>query len=208
MYEFKKTISDEATLRRILGKPHGVVVRKTIDRLDVHCRNFIGRAPFVLVASSDGEGCFDISPKGDPAGFVEVLDDQTLVIPERLGNRRADTFHNVLKNPAAGLIFMIPGKMETLRVSGKATLIQDADILERLAVKGKVPQLGLALHVTEAFFHCSKSIVRSKLWSPEAWPSLEGLPTLAQTMVDGGNSRMPVPVLDVFIKRDEKKRLY
>jgi PPOX class probable FMN-dependent enzyme len=208
VYEFKQVISDPGTLRKVLGKPHGVVVQKTLSALDDHCRKFIARCPFVLVASSDAAGRFDVSPKGDPAGFVRVLDDHTLVIPERLGNRRADTFHNVLERPDVGLIFLIPGKMETLRVSGTARVVQDPEVLEPMAVKGKIPQMALAVHVTEAFFHCSKCMVRSALWSPDSWPSLEGLPTLAQTMVSDGKSKLPAPVLDVFVKRDEKKRLY
>lgn len=208
MYPFKKVVTNEAALQKILGKPHSQVVDKTIHKLDKHCEGFIARSPFLLVASSDNEGNFDISPKGDPEGFVEVINESTLVIPERLGNRRADTFKNVLTNPEVGLIFLIPGKKESLRISGKATIIQDEDILKRMTVNGKTPQLGLAVEVTEAFFHCSKCMVRSKLWSPESWPSLEGLPSLAETMVDGGNSKIPNKIMDVLIKRDEKKRLY
>jgi len=208
MYPFKKIVTNEASLQKILGKPHPQVVDKTIHKLDKHCKVFIARSPFLLVASSDNQGNFDISPKGDPEGFVEILDENTLVIPERLGNRRADTFKNVLKKPGVGLIFLIPGKKESLRISGKATIVQDEDILERMALKGKTPQLGLAVEVTEAFFHCSKCMVRSKLWSPDSWPSLEGLPSLSQTMVDGGNLKIPNKIMDVLIKRDEKKRLY
>ena len=208
MYPFKKIVTEEASLQKLLGKPHSQVVDKTINKLDKHCKVFIARSPFLLVASADDQGNFDISPKGDPEGFVEILNENTLVIPERPGNRRADTFKNVLKNPMVGLIFFIPGKKESLRISGKATIIQDEDILEGMSVKGKAPKLGLAVDVSEAFFHCSKCIVRSRLWSPEAWPSLEGLPSLSQTMVDGANSMIPNKVMDVFIKRDEKKRLY
>ena len=204
MNPFKKIVTEEASLQKLLGKPHSQVVDKTINKLDKHCKIFIARSPFLLVASSDDQGNFDISPKGDPEGFVEILNENTLVIPERLGNRRADTFRNVLRNPTVGLIFFIPGKKESLRISGKATIIQDEDILEGMSVKGKAPKLGLAVDVSEAFFHCSKCIVRSRLWSPEAWPSLEGLPSLSQTMVDGANSMIPNKVMDVFIKRDEK----
>lgn len=208
MYPFKEIITDEASLQKVLGNPHSQVVAKTIHKLDTHCKVFISRSPFLLVASSDKQGNFDISPKGDPEGFVEILDEYTLVIPERLGNRRADTFRNVLERPEVGLIFLIPGKKESLRISGKATIIQDKDILKGMAINGKTPQLGLAVEVTEAFFHCSKCMVRSKLWSPDSWPSLEGLPTLTQTMVDGGNLKIPNKIMDVLIKRDEKKRLY
>ena len=208
MYPFKKIVTEEASLQKLLGKPHSQVVDKTINKLDKHCKVFIARSPFLLVASADDQGNFDISPKGDPEGFVEILNENTLVIPERPGNRRADTFKNVLKNPMVGLIFFIPGKKESLRISGKATIIQDEDILERMSVQGKAPKIGLAVDVSEAFFHCAKCIVRSKLWSPESWPSLEGLPSLSQTMEDGANSMIPNKVMEVLVKRDEKKRLY
>ena len=208
MYPFKKIVTEEASLQKLLGKPHSQVVDKTINKLDKHCKVFIARSPFLLVASADDQGNFDISPKGDPEGFVEILNENTLVIPERPGNRRADTFKNVLKNPMVGLIFFIPGKKESLRISGKATIIQDEDILETMSVQGKAPKIGLAVDVSEAFFHCAKCIVRSKLWSPESWPSLEGLPSLSQTMVDGANSMIPNKVMEVLVKRDEKKRLY
>jgi hypothetical protein len=208
MYEFKDTIATEQDFRKIMGEPSSKVTAKTLNRLDKHCRAFIASCPFVLVASSDGQGHFDVSPKGDPPGFVEILDDETLVIPERLGNRRADTFGNVLKNPGIGLIFLVPGKKETLRISGQATIVRDADIMARMVVKEKAPDFGLAIRVTEAFFHCSKCIVRSKLWSPEAWPAIDGLPSLAQTMVDGGRLDVSVPEMQEIIDNDEKQRLY
>ena len=156
MYPFKKIVTEEASLQKLLGKPHSQVVDKTINKLDKHCKVFIARSPFLLVASADDQGNFDISPKGDPEGFVEILNENTLVIPERPGNRRADTFKNVLKNPMVGLIFFIPGKKESLRISGKATIIQDEDILETMSVQGKAPKIGLAVDVSEAFFHCAK----------------------------------------------------
>ena len=208
MYDFKKIVVDDSAITKILGEPHPIAANKHLDKLDKHCKTFIARAPFVLVGSSDNDGNFDISPKGDPAGFVAVLDDHTLVIPERPGNKRADTFHNVLKNSAVGLIFMIPGHKETLRVSGKAIIIEDEDVLTPLAVKGKIPKLGLAIDVTEAFFHCAKCIVRSKLWKPEAWPSLEGLPTIAEAIKDGGNLKIPKTVLHAAVVADEKLNLY
>ena len=118
MHEFKDTIATEQDFREIMGEPSFRVTEKTLNRLDNHCRAFIAGCPFLVIASSDGQGHFDLTPKGDPPGFVEILDDETLVIPERLGNRRADTFGNVLENPGVGLIFLVPGKKETLRISG------------------------------------------------------------------------------------------
>ena len=207
MYKFNKIVNDEGHLQKVLGKPHSAVIKKTINKLDKHCKAYIAKSPFVLVASSDNDGNFDISPKGDASGFVHVLDDNTLVIPDRLGNRRADTFKNVLKNPAVGLLFLIPGKRETLRISGKAIIIQDEDILEKMTANGKILNFCLAVEVKEAFFHCAKCVVRSNLWSPESWPTLDGLPSLADTMVDGGNLKIPKKILQAAILSDEKFRL-
>jgi PPOX class probable FMN-dependent enzyme len=150
----------------------------------------------------------DISPKGDAPGFVRVLDDRTLAVPDRPGNRRADAFTNVLENPRVGLIFLVPGKSETLRVGGRATIVRDADLRESMAARGKTPDFALAVDVEEAFFHCSKCIVRSSLWIAQAWPSLDGLPSLAQTMVDAAALPMPVEALEEIIKQNESERLY
>ncbi|MGB7304961.1 MAG: MSMEG_1061 family FMN-dependent PPOX-type flavoprotein [Burkholderiaceae bacterium] len=176
--------------------------------LDRHCRASIAGCPFLLVASSNINGQFDLSPKGDPPGFVQILDDQTLLIPERPGNRRADTFENVLRQPSVGLIFLIPGKRETLRVSGTARIVRDSDLMKTMVVDGKEPTLALAVHVEEAFFHCAKSMVRSDLWNPLAWPSLDGLPSLAQTMVDAGRLADSVQEMQRVVDDDERTRLY
>src|SRR5258705_2818538 len=125
----------------------------------------------------------DVSPKGDPPGFVQVLDDETLAIPDRPGNRRADTFSNVLQNPGVGLIFLIPGKLETLRVNGRARIVRDMALRERMAVQGKVPQIALVVTVEEAFIHCGKCMIRSQLWQPESWPDGDALPSQAECLV-------------------------
>lgn len=208
MITFKNVVNDDATLRSILGKPHAVVANKSLSSLDKHCRQFIARSPFLLLATSDNDGNFDLSPKGDPAGFVSILDDQTLVIPDRPGNRRADSFFNILKNPNVGLLFMIPGKKESLRVAGKAQIIRDKDILSTMAIRNKAPELGLAIEVKEAFFHCAKCMVRSNLWSPSDWPDISDLPSLAETMVGDGKSKIPKVILDVAVKVDQRKRLF
>ena len=206
--QFNDVITDAAQFRGLMGEPPPPCVAKTLATLDRHGRAFIARSPFVLIASSNGRGQVDISPKGDAAGFVRALDDSTLAIPDRPGNRRADTFTNVLENPRVGLIFLVPGKSETLRVSGTARIVRDADVRESMAARGKTPDFVLAVDVDEAFFHCSKCIIRSNLWQPQAWPSLDGLPSLAQTMVDAGALPMPVEALAEIIKQDESERLY
>lgn len=209
MTGFARVISDERELREIMGEPIAqAVVDKSLSALDHHCRLFISRAPFLLVSSSDADGRADISPKGDPAGFVHVLDDHTLVIPERPGNRRLDTMRNILQNPRVGLIFLIPGKRETLRISGTARIVQDADLGAKLTVAGKAPELCIVVDVEEAFFHCAKCMARSKLWSAESWPQSDDLPSLAQTMIDAARIDVPEPVLQGVIDEDERERLY
>ena len=138
----------------------------------------------------------------------KVLDEQTLVIPDRPGNQRFDTFRNLFESPQIGLIFLIPGKRETLRISGKAEVVCDSELLGTLAVNGKVPALAIAVHVEEAFFHCAKCIIRSHLWQPEEWPALDGLPTLAETMKDAASIPAPLEVVEDIIKEDEENRLY
>lgn len=206
---FARILSSEQELREVMGEPIAqAVVDKSLSALDRHCRLFISRSPFVLISSSDREGRLDISPKGDPPGFVRVLDDRTLVIPERPGNRRLDTLRNLLQDPHVGLIFMIPGKRETLRVSGTARIVQDAELAATLAVAGKSPEVCIVVDVEEAFFHCAKCIVRSKLWSPEAWPPIDDLPSLAQTMIDAARIEAPEQVIQAVIDKDERERLY
>jgi len=207
--EFKDVVQSEAELRGLMGDPVAPpVVEKTLAFLDQHCHTFIGRSPFVLISSSDNKGRMDISPKGDAPGFVKILDDKTLAIPDRPGNQRFDTFCNLFQSPRVGLIFLIPGKRETLRVGGSAQIVRDSELLESMAVKGKVPGLATVVNVDEAFFHCSKCMIRSHLWQPEHWPALEGLPTLAETMKDAASFQGPVDALARVIREDEEKRLY
>ena len=206
---FARVLSSEEELRELMGEPISQsVVDKSLSALDRHCRLFIGRSPFVLISSSDAGGRSDISPKGDPPGFVRVLDDHTLAIPERPGNRRLDTLRNILQNPRVGLIFLIPGKRETLRVSGTARIVQDAELAATLSVAGKSPDLCIVIDVEEAFFHCAKCIVRSKLWSPEHWPPIDDLPSLAQTMIDAAGINAPEQMVQGIIDKDERERLY
>jgi len=207
--EFNDLVESEAQLRALMGDPVAPpVVEKTLTSLDRHCRAFVGRSPFVLIASSDSDGRMDVSPKGDAPGFVQILDENTLAIPDRPGNQRFDTFRNLLQSPRVGLIFLIPGKRETLRIGGNAQVVRDQELLEPMAAKNKIPSLAIVVHVDEAFFHCSKCMIRSRLWQPDHWPSLEGLPTLAETMKDAASVPGPVEALEGVIREDEEKRLY
>lgn len=206
--EFKNEITTVEQLRDIYPEPHDAVVAKTLYKLDKHCGSFIGRSPFMVIASSDAQGNVDVSPKGDPEGFVKILDEHTLAIPDRPGNHRADTLSNILQNPKVGLFFLIPGKTEQLRVSGRARIVTDDGLLNSMAIRDKAPALAIVVDVEEAFFHCSKCMIRSKLWQPDHWPSLEGLPRLADTMVDAGKLGMPADIVHEFVVQDEEERLY
>ncbi|WOJ93814.1 pyridoxamine 5'-phosphate oxidase family protein [Congregibacter variabilis] len=208
MARFNDVISTREQFRSIMGEPSDLVTRKSLSALDRHCGVFIGKAPFLLIASADADGHTDVSPKGDPIGFIKILDENTLVIPDRLGNRRADTIENILQNPNVGLIFLIPGKTETLRVSGKAEVVKDAALLQSMAVGGKSPDFAIVVTVQEAFFHCSKCMIRSKLWETDHWPDLNGLPRLAQTMVDAGKLELTENEMHDIVVNDEKVRLY
>lgn len=207
--QFSDVIRSEAELRSVMGNPvNPAVVEKTLSRLDRHCIAFIERSPFVLVSSADAHGRMDISPKGDAPGFVKVLDETTLVIPDRPGNQRFDTHRNLIANPRVGLIFLIPGKRETLRVSGTAQVVRDASILASLAAQGKNPALALAVTVEEAFMHCAKCMIRSNMWQPDAWPSLDGLASFAEAMKDAAAIPLPVAAIESLIQDDETGRLY
>ncbi|HCU89932.1 MAG TPA: pyridoxamine 5'-phosphate oxidase [Gammaproteobacteria bacterium] len=208
MARYKDVIETTEQFRSIMGDPIELVTRKTLSHLDRHCGVFIERSPFVLLASSDTDGNFDVSPKGDPEGFVKIMDKHTLAIPDRPGNRRADSIENILHNPKVGLIFLIPGKTETLRISGTAKIVRDTDLRTSMAVRGRSPEFVIVVEVVEAFFHCSKCMIRSKLWQPDHWPSLEGLPRLAETMVDAGKLELSESELHTLVMNDEVERLY
>lgn len=178
------TIHTEEELRAVLGYPGELANNKVINTLDGHCRNFISQSPLLIMATSDREGYCDVSPRGDSPGFVLVLDDKHLVIPERPGNRRLDSLRNILSNPRAGLIFMIPGLEETLRVNGRATIVRDEDLLARMEFRGRIPIVGIVIEVEECYMHCAKAFKRSSLWNPDSWTAKEELPVPAQIIAD------------------------
>ena len=183
---FEEVITTRERLRELNRLPGHLVSNKAIDHIDDICRRFIAASSFVVVASRGGDTRLDLSPKGDPAGFVAVLDNKTLAIPDRLGNNRLDTFENVLINPEIGLCFLIPGHGDTLRVSGQGGIVRDTKLQKRLAVKGKTPNLILVVTVEEAFLHCPKCVIRSGLWEPDLWPDRSRVPTLAEAMIAHG----------------------
>jgi PPOX class probable FMN-dependent enzyme len=162
-------ITSEAELRELLGEPLPRVATKERPALDGMDRLWLAASPFCLVATSDREGRCDVSPKGDPPGFTVVLDDRTVALPERAGNKRADGFRNVLQNPHVGLIYLLPGRGDTLRINGRAKLLRDDALLDSMVVRGSRPLLAMVVEIEEVFFHCAKAFLRSALWDPASW---------------------------------------
>jgi uncharacterized protein len=163
-------IESEAEIRELLGEPSEMVRRKIFDVVDEYAAAFIARSPLALLGTSDPEGRLDVSPKGDAAGFVAIADEKTLLVPERPGNKLAFGYRNILANPHVGMLFLVPGTTETLRVGGSAELTRDPALLDSLAARGKPALLVLRIRVEECFFHCGKAFVRSELWNPTTWP--------------------------------------
>ncbi|MEJ5945219.1 pyridoxamine 5'-phosphate oxidase family protein [Pseudokineococcus basanitobsidens] len=162
-------VADEAELRTLVGEPSAGAVRKERDRLHDLDRRWLAASPFWLLSTAGADGTCDVSPKGDPAGSVLVLDDRTLALAERPGNRRVDGFRNVLANPHVGLLFLVPGRGDTLRVNGRARLVREAPWFGELVVRGHRPSLALLVEVEQVFHHCAKAFLRSRLWEPESW---------------------------------------
>jgi PPOX class probable FMN-dependent enzyme len=179
-----KFIETREQLRTLYRQPGELPLRKEMRRLEAHSRNFLAKSPFVLIGSQDRNGNADVTPKGDKPGFVAVLDDFTIAIPDRPGNNRLDTWENVIENPAVGLIFLIPGMDETLRINGEARLTDDQALRERLAAEGKLPVSVLVVKIRAVYMHCAKAFMRSQLWKPESWPARSQMPTLGEIMRD------------------------
>src|SRR5215475_14858804 len=177
-----RAITDEPELRAILGTPSDVVCSKISDRLNDLTRQFIERSPFVCVATKLPDGGIDVSPRGDPPSFVRILDERTLLIPERPGNRLADTLTNLLADPAIGLLFLIPGVGDTFRVNGRAYITDDPELLAASAVEGSPPKLGIVVSIEEAYTQCPKALIRSDLWNPEHHIDRSELPSSGEIM--------------------------
>ncbi|BCH22219.1 pyridoxamine 5'-phosphate oxidase family protein [Mesorhizobium sp. L-8-3] len=177
-------VSNRDELRTIYKEPGEGAVRKELKSLDFHCRGFLAKSPFVLIGSCDDRGNGDVTPKGDKPGFVAILDDNTIAIPDRPGNNRLDTLENILVNPAVGLLFLIPGMNETLRINGEARITADKALRERLAVDGRPPISVIVVTIKAAYMHCAKAFMRSELWKPESWVDRSTLPTLGTILKD------------------------
>jgi PPOX class probable FMN-dependent enzyme len=201
-------LTDRAQLRKIVGEVGPRVANKTIDHIDQICEDFIAASPYLIMATRGQDGLLDVSPKGDPAGFVAVLDRKTLAVPDRLGNGRFDSYENLIQDPSIALIFLIPGHTETLRVAGEAFISLNTELLAKFPVNGKDPRFVLIVKVREAFLHCSKSIVRAKLWDQNYRPDTSKVPSLAVAMVTHGQLALKVEDMQDLIDKDRENRLY
>lgn len=177
-------LADEAALRRMFETQTALAIHKSQPVLDRYAQEFIRRSPFLCIGTQDGQGRADASPRGDPPGFVQILDAQTLAIPDRPGNNRLDSLVNILSNPAVGLLFIVPGFDDTLRVSGQARLVTDPQILEPMRVNDRVPKLAILVTVSEVFMHCAKAFRRSHLWDPAHFQDRREMPSLSKIILD------------------------
>ena len=178
------TIADPDDLRESYRQPSEIARRKVIAHIDKHARAFIGLSPFLCISSAASDGKADVSPRGDPPGFVQVLDERTLLIPDRSGNNRLDTLQNIIANPHVGLIFFVPGMEETLRIDGTAEIVRDHPALEACAMDGKVPGIGILVRVDHLHLHCAKALKRARLWDADAQIDRKSFPTLGRMVTD------------------------
>jgi PPOX class probable FMN-dependent enzyme len=200
-------IGDLESLRAHFGAMATMVARKVMPRLDRHSRAFIALSPFLVLATADGNGGVDASPRGDAPGFVAMRDDTTLVIPDRPGNRRVDSFSNIIRQPGIGLIFFVPGFDETLRVNGTGRIVTDAPLLTPLEAQGKVPVTGALVSITEVFFHCGKALIRSKLWDPSRHVARDSLRSLGRIIAEQ-TAVMSAESAERYVATSYRERLY
>ena len=197
MFESQWLINSAEELRELIPPARPAQQTKVLGALDAHCRRWIERSPFIVIASHDSSGRLDISPKGDPAGFVRILDDRTVAIPDRPGNRRLDTLQNVLEDPRVAVMLMVPGRGEVLRLGGQAQIVRDPTLLSTMVVADRPPLLALVVTLDEVMFHCGKSVIRSHLWSPDEWPDIDGMATYAECLADQTTSDETVEEMEI-----------
>jgi PPOX class probable FMN-dependent enzyme len=196
-----KTIGTVAELREYVKTPPRVVANKGIDHIDAESRRFIELSPFFLLATSAEDGTCDVSPRGDPPGNVLVLDDRTLAFADRKGNRRLDSLENILQRPHVGMLFLVPGSGDTVRVNGRARIVAEAPYLERIAMRGVTPKLAVEVRVEELFLHCSRAFVRSSLWDTDSWPERGEVPSGGKIARSQSGLKIPAAVLDAVLNR-------
>ena len=204
-------IGDEASLRSLFAPTHALAIQKLQDRLGPHAQEFIRRAPFLCIGTQNGGGRADVSPRGDPPGFVRIIDDKTIAIPDRPGNNRLDTLANILANPQVGLLFMVPGFDDTLRINGRAQLVTDPALLENFRVHERTPTLAIVVTIEEVFMHCAKAFRRSRLWDPASRQVRSEMPSLIKIILDettGAPDADEQRKLDEGLEDDYRRTLY
>lgn len=208
MYEAKDIVTSVDEFYREGRDPYESQTAKILDHIDEYCRVWIEHSTFLSMATVNNAGQVDVSPKGDPAGFVKVLDAKTLAIPDRPGNHRYDAFRNILETGRIGLVFLVPNRNEVVRVNGAAQVVRDMDVRAKLSVNDRIPDFAVIVRVEEAFYHCGKAIIRSKLWQPEDQLPTSALPTYAQALKAHGNLSRDLDELEKIMKYNDEKRLY
>ena len=203
----RREISTVDELRAIVGYPNEFVAKKVTDRLSAIQQDWLSRSPLGFVATTDADGRVDVSPKGDPPGFVHIIDDTTIAIPERPGNKRVDGHLNVLERPHVGTLFLVPGRGDTLRINGRARILADADYFDAMTVQGKRPILALEIDIEEVFFHCAKAFLRSDAWNPQSWDPT-ALPSVAQIAHAMRKGYSLAELEDYFSEDNQRKVLY
>lgn len=200
-------IGSLSDLRSVYDQPSDLALRKELGHIDRHAREFIGRSPFVVVSTADADGWPDASPRGDAPGFVAVPDETRLHLPDRPGNNRLDSFQNLIANPRIALLFVVPGRLETLRVNGTARLLTGPDLLQKYAVRNQPARAVVEVTAKSIYFQCGKAVVRSGLWQKEKWPSLDGLATFAEALADQIKG-LEKPVVEAALDKSYRDRLY
>jgi uncharacterized protein len=202
----ERVVASEQELRDLYGQPGERAVAKERPGLNEDCRAFIAHSPFLVMGTAGADGRCDVSPKGDAPGFVQVLDEHRLVVPDRLGNNRLDGMRNIVENGHVGLIFFIPGREDTLRVNGRARIVRDEALLEQLAVAGKRPVTALVVEVEQCFLHCARAFKRAGLWQPERWPDASDVPSMQRMIWDLLPEKPPGQTVEQY-ERDSQERL-
>jgi PPOX class probable FMN-dependent enzyme len=206
--KFQDVINSLEEIRSHIGEPVPPVLAKVMDHIDPVSQAIIEKSPFIIVASATPDGYPDLSPKGDPVGFVKVLDEKYLAIPDRPGNKRVDTFRNLLQNPYLAILFMIPGKGETLRITGQARIVRDLPLRESMAIAGRVPEFAIVMLVERVLIHCPKCVVRARLWQPEQWPDSSNTAGIAEALIAHAKLDTTPEELEAIAEREGLTRLY
>ena len=205
-------VTSEEELRSLFPPTHEIALKKCQDRLDGHAKDFLARSPFLCIGTQSPTGSADVSPRGDPRGFVHILDDRTIAIPDRPGNNRLDTQSNIIANPAVGLLFMIPGFDDTLRINGKANITRDPQLLATMAMKGREPTVAIVVAIEEVFLHCAKAFRRSGLWDPDQRQDRGEFPSLSKMILDQTTGAPEDPDemkrIDAALEDDYAKSMY